>query len=147
MAFVRKKRVYVGGYIDYHYLVESRREGRKVRQVVLAYLGRHKTVEAAWRAAEREIGAASVLMSDLGEKIASTPGEYDPVLSPQWSWVRRELERLEARVEVFRRHAAGPDPPAKDEDSEQRYVLGAMARRAERARAEPLVPCWFRHRA
>jgi hypothetical protein len=46
--FVRKKTTKSG--TTKHYLVESRREGGKVRQKVLAYLGEHPTAEArlAW---------------------------------------------------------------------------------------------------
>ena len=36
MAFVRKKRF---GNREYYYLVEGRREGKKVRQKVIKYLG------------------------------------------------------------------------------------------------------------
>jgi len=39
MAYVRKKG-------KYHYLVEGYREGGKVKQRVLAYLGEHETVES-----------------------------------------------------------------------------------------------------
>ena len=38
MAFVRVKRI-AGG--DYYYLVENKREGKKVRQKVLKYLGKN----------------------------------------------------------------------------------------------------------
>jgi hypothetical protein len=49
MPFIRTKLV---KGIAYYYLVESYREDGKVRQRVLAYLGKHSTVNAAlayWR--------------------------------------------------------------------------------------------------
>jgi hypothetical protein len=45
MPFVRTKRI---KGIEYRYLVESYREGNRVRQRVLVYLGEHKTVKAAY---------------------------------------------------------------------------------------------------
>lgn len=44
MAFVRTKTI---KGIEYNYLVEGVREGGKVRQRVVCYLGSHKTVKAA----------------------------------------------------------------------------------------------------
>jgi hypothetical protein len=44
MAFVRSKQI--GGTL-YHYLAEGVRRDGKVKQVVIAYLGPHSTVEAA----------------------------------------------------------------------------------------------------
>ena len=38
MAFVREKH-------GYHYLVQNRRDGKRVRQTVLAYLGKSETVQ------------------------------------------------------------------------------------------------------
>ena len=46
MAFIRTKTV---KGIEYHFLVEGVREGDKVRQKVVGYLGHHKTVKAAVR--------------------------------------------------------------------------------------------------
>jgi hypothetical protein len=46
--FIRKKKI--KGQ-TYHYLVKSVRVKSKVRQKVLAYLGAHETVEAAYKAA------------------------------------------------------------------------------------------------
>lgn len=45
MAFVRKKRI---DGVEYFYLVEGTRVDGKVRQRVIAYLGKHKTVGAAY---------------------------------------------------------------------------------------------------
>lgn len=39
MAFIRKKKF---GNREYYYLVEAKREGKKVRQKVLRYLGAEK---------------------------------------------------------------------------------------------------------
>jgi hypothetical protein len=50
VAFVRTKRVGGGEYFQ---LVENYREGGKVRQRVLAHLGRYPTVEAAIEESER----------------------------------------------------------------------------------------------
>ena len=44
MSFIRVK--WIKG-VAYHYLVESFREDRKVRQRVLAYLGEHNSLESA----------------------------------------------------------------------------------------------------
>jgi len=46
MAYVRTKRI---KGIEYRYLVEGVREGGKVKQRVIAYLGQHQTVKAAYR--------------------------------------------------------------------------------------------------
>ena len=46
MAFVRTKRI---KGIEYYYLCDGVREGEKVRQRTIAYLGEHKTVKAAYR--------------------------------------------------------------------------------------------------
>jgi hypothetical protein len=45
VTFVRTKKV---KGIEYRYLVEGVREGDRVRQKVVAYLGAHKTVKAAY---------------------------------------------------------------------------------------------------
>lgn len=45
MPFVRTK--IIRG-IEYHYLVENRRVDGKHRQIVLAYLGQHGTIRAAY---------------------------------------------------------------------------------------------------
>lgn len=44
--FIRKKKI--GGKV-YHYLVKSVRVGDRVQQKVLAYLGEHDNLEAAWK--------------------------------------------------------------------------------------------------
>jgi hypothetical protein len=45
VAFVRKKRI---DGVEYHYLVQGTRIDGKVKQRVVAYLGKHRTVEAAY---------------------------------------------------------------------------------------------------
>ena len=55
MAFVRKK--IVKGQ-TYHYLVESRWEDGSPRQKVLAYLGTHSTVKAAYGHWKRQLKVA-----------------------------------------------------------------------------------------
>jgi len=45
VAFKRKKRI---DGVEYYYLVEGTRVGGKVKQRVIAYLGKHKTVGAAY---------------------------------------------------------------------------------------------------
>jgi len=52
MAFVRRKNI---NGKDKYYLVESRREGDKVRQKVLAYLGEYDTVDGAITGLKNEI--------------------------------------------------------------------------------------------
>jgi hypothetical protein len=58
-----------------HYLVECRREGGKVRQKVLYYLGAHPTVEAKVAYLERE-------SREYRERAAATPG--NPRALPQY---------------------------------------------------------------
>ncbi len=53
MAYVRKKKV---DGREYHQLVESYREDGKVRQRVLAHLGRYATVDEALDGLPRQIG-------------------------------------------------------------------------------------------
>jgi hypothetical protein len=55
MPFIRTKTV---KGIEYHYLVESYRDGDRVRQRVLAYLGQHSTVREAYRYWKKQMGAA-----------------------------------------------------------------------------------------
>jgi hypothetical protein len=55
MPFVRTK---VVRGIAYYYLVESCREGNKVRQRVLLYLGKHSTVRAAYTYWRKQLKAA-----------------------------------------------------------------------------------------
>jgi hypothetical protein len=45
MPFVRRKRVKGR---DYHYLVSNQRDGTKIRQTVIAYLGQCSTVDEAY---------------------------------------------------------------------------------------------------
>jgi hypothetical protein len=45
VAFKRKKRI---DGVEYYYLVEGTRVNGKVKQRVIAYLGKHKTVGAAY---------------------------------------------------------------------------------------------------
>jgi hypothetical protein len=105
MAFVRPKRAWgPNGYTVYYYLVESRREGGRVRQVVLAYLGHEQTVEAAWWQAEEEIRRASNRLSWLrGENHLSACLERERL--------GRKLGRLLARIEDYKRYASGPQMP------------------------------------
>lgn len=52
MAYVRKKRIKGK---DYFYLVKNIRDGKKVRQKTLAYLGQHPTLEKALAAYTQEL--------------------------------------------------------------------------------------------
>ena len=61
MPFVRRKRV---KGIGYFYLVESYRADGKMHQRVLAYLGRHETVKAAYRYWQEQTKTGQ----DAGEK-------------------------------------------------------------------------------
>src|SRR5215203_199313 len=60
MAYVRKKRV---GKYEYYQLVEGKRVDGKVRQRVIAHLGKHDSIEAA----RLEIGAGVVSKDAGGE--------------------------------------------------------------------------------
>jgi hypothetical protein len=114
MAFVREK-------WGYFYLVENRRRDGRVRQVVLAYLGRERTVEGAWWRAERQLEELSAdidreALQGLGpqEQAAYLAGGGAVVTAENLGLFRRmlRLDRLRARIEVYRRHAAGPRAPA-----------------------------------
>jgi len=61
MAYVRKKRV---GKYEYYQLVEGKRVDGKVRQRVIAHLGKHDSIEAA----RLEIGAGVVSKDAGGEQ-------------------------------------------------------------------------------
>jgi hypothetical protein len=61
MAYVRKKRV---GKYEYYQLVEGKRVDGKVRQRVIAHLGKHDSIEAA----RLEIGAGVVSKNADGEQ-------------------------------------------------------------------------------
>lgn len=55
LPFIRTKTI---KGIEYRYLVESYREGDRVRQRVLLYLGQHSTVREAYRHWKRQVMAA-----------------------------------------------------------------------------------------
>jgi len=61
MAYVRKKRV---GKYEYYQLVEGKRVDGKVRQRVIAHLGKHDSIEAA----RLEIGAGVMSKNADGEQ-------------------------------------------------------------------------------
>jgi hypothetical protein len=99
MAFVRTK--WIGDH-GYHYLVEGHRKGGEVRQVVLAYLGRHATVEAALEAALAKLRDHARREAEAVARLGlASPAD----LTGGWSWKRL---RLEARVELLRHLAARP---------------------------------------
>jgi hypothetical protein len=127
MAFVRKKRI--GGF-DYHYLVEGRREGGKVHQVVLAYLGHEETVEEAWYMAEREIEDTT---NYLGYLEGLPAGRYFlPSHEANRAGLRRKLRRLAARVETYRRYADGPRIPEAGARFQRQMAAISAAREAPR---------------
>ena len=70
MAFIRAKNI--NGKVK-HYLVESKREGKKVRQKVLVYLGEADTIEGAIDELQSRIIYHKVYVHDLEKKI---PGSY-----------------------------------------------------------------------
>jgi hypothetical protein len=105
MAFIRVK--WIGDH-SYHYLVEGHREGGAVRQVVLAYLGRHATVAAALEAAEAKLrDHARQESEEVARRGLASPAD----LGGGWPWKRL---RLEARVELLRHLAARPRPAGAD---------------------------------
>ena len=84
--FIRKKKI--GGKV-YHYLVKSVRVGDRVQQKVLAYLGEHDNLEAAWEERNRAHSALSWQHSherkennELGNDKAGTRGR-GRILRPQ----------------------------------------------------------------
>jgi hypothetical protein len=114
MAFVRGKRTFAsgGGYYERYYLVETRREGGKVRQVVLAYLGGAKTVEGALSWARQELGWTLRELEDAGWSVS--PQELSARLAgggelrgetPEQDRLLRKLRRLDRRIEVYQRYA------------------------------------------
>lgn len=72
MAFVRKKTS--RGCVTYS-VVESYRDGGKVRQRVLAYLGKHPTIEAKIAQFEIYRDAARTMMFNNPESVASCEQE------------------------------------------------------------------------
>ncbi len=93
MAYVREKKVPGKGDKTYSYyqLVEGRRVDGKVRQRVVAHLGKHDSIEAA-RAAARA-AAARVVPKESGaaymEKLREINAEY---LTHFHAWVRQATE-------------------------------------------------------
>ncbi len=106
MAFVRTKRV---GGREYYQLVESYRENDKVRQRVLAHLGRSPTVEAAiedlerYERAERERGwtmhpKTRVKLRELRRLVEEGKARPGP---PE---MKAQREREHERREALERH-------------------------------------------
>jgi hypothetical protein len=68
--FVRKKTTASGAVK--HYLVESRREGGKVRQKVLHYLGKHPTVEERLAWLDDEVSKCCRMATELYAEVDAT---------------------------------------------------------------------------
>jgi len=128
MAFVREK---VSRGRRYFYLVENRREGGKVRQRVLGFLGYEKTLEAAiaywhkeaaewrgkqkqWEAKAREWYDWRMWCKERWPTVGDLPGETRPRMTPRghphriyWQSMdevvkcRARAEKAEAKVRAL----------------------------------------------
>lgn len=92
MAFIRTKQQH--GH-TYYYLVENRREGGKVRQKVIVYLGRHATVAAALEETQRRIGIFKRLLQQGTSTVSSEHTQQE---------FRETLQQLEERYGVLQAH-------------------------------------------
>ena len=102
---VRKKTLRSGrtAYV----LVRSIREGTRVRQVFIAHLGQHATVEAALRAFEHEAKIARECAADAAAAVAGRRvwhEEENPKTLRRWArqW-RAEARDLEVKIRNIRR--------------------------------------------
>ena len=141
MAFVRAKRNFgVHGYCDFFYLVENRRAGGRVRQVVLAYLGTERTVDEAWYMAEVDIARTVQRLERSGWRASDQElaaylaggGELPSGGTPEQDRLLRKLGRLRARVESYRRYGTSPRMPER----ERRWWEERAAIQARRAAEE-----------
>ena len=90
MAYVRKKRV---GKYEYYQLVEGKRVDGKVRQRVIAHLGKHDSIEAA----RLEIGAAaSVVPKDKQPDQPKKSVDSPDILNADDAVLRKRRNRLRA---------------------------------------------------
>jgi hypothetical protein len=94
MAYVRKKRV---GKYEYYQLVEGKRVDGKVRQRVIAHLGKHDSIGAA----RIEVGAAASVVPDGGFPRVSPDilNADDAVLRKMRKRLRAAARRRNRRVE------------------------------------------------
>ena len=86
MAYVRKKKV---GKYEYYQLVEGKRVDGKVRQRVIAHLGKHGSIEAARLAA-----GESVVPKDRLKKLEEINAEY-------LAHFRAHMRRLEESTDIY----------------------------------------------
>jgi len=92
----------------YHYLVSSKRERGKVRQTIIAYLGRHATVAAALEAMQREIQEAEtsyVLEVQHIQDHAELEGRWAARGAPMYRAIWR-YQWAKRMAPVYRRRAA-----------------------------------------
>jgi hypothetical protein len=85
VAYVRKNRVDNGVYYQ---VVEGYREGGKVKQRVLAYLGTHNTVDKALEKLPRDIELQRTIMPNYPVKA--------------WPGMQRRISSMEKRLEKIR---------------------------------------------
>lgn len=103
---VRKKTLRSGQTV--YVLVRSVRDGKRVRQVFIAHLGQHATVEAALRAFEHEARNARQRAAEAEAAIAGTGtwplAEENPKTLRRWArqW-RAEARDLEVKIRKIRR--------------------------------------------
>jgi hypothetical protein len=161
VAFVRTKRVDGGEYFQ---LVENYRDGGKVRQRVLAHLGRYPTVEAAieesergleWQRsrAERDRAKARSVLDDWRSYPAHEPELARPVPGERVPWThhqRQYWDALDSADKAERRAAALEEKLATlralmasgkaRPDPPEAKARRAREREAERERYEALRP-------
>lgn len=113
MAFVRKKRV--DGQ-EYYQLVENYQENGKVRQRVLAHLGRDPSVEAAIEELERYI-------ENFRGWAARSRAKAQEVREPWEAWRERYLSQYPERREQYGSEVLHPAPDDRRPNSGLRAPL------------------------
>src|SRR5262245_46293352 len=109
MAFIRQKRGCIRGRQNFSYLVENRREGGKVRQRVLAYLGTDvKTVGEALAQAEAKMEWLQISLDYLRHKCQESGCDPTPRDILEYDQRRRAFEKTMARIELLKKLDAAP---------------------------------------
>ena len=114
MAFIRKRISPTGRRTLSYQLIETYREGGKVKQRVLANLGRCSTVEEALEDTRRHLELAARCLSE-GKRylrrwnLICKLGSDKPVVEKQVERLRRQAEALERVVSKSVRRRTIPD--------------------------------------
>src|SRR5829696_8256207 len=142
MAYVRKKRV---GKYEYYQLVEGKRVDGKVRQKVIAHLGKHDSIEDA-RVAAAQVVPKDSQPADPGGLVETVPPSEEPaprsIRGSEDAALRKQIKRLRAAaryrarkfedftVEAYRR---GYEPTHEDWEALNGMLAesGELSRRAD----------------